>query len=284
MKIPRPLLAGCVALALALPINAPASARPLSRAAPPTRSAPPPIVVIVMENKEYGSIVGSSSAPWLNHTFIPRGTLFTNYHATHHPSLPNYLAMTSGTTSGCHSDECPRRTYTTDNLFRQLSRIGIGWVAWIESMPSRCALHSSGLYAVKHNPPPYYASISPRMCRERDRPYPASLPSSLRPFTYVTPNICHDMHDCSIAVGDRWLQAHIPPLWQRGALVIVTFDEGWSSLGGGGHVMTAMAGAHVPRGRRNGHAYNHFGLLAGLERWFGVPRLHHAITARPLPI
>jgi len=284
MKIPRPLLAGCVALALALPINAPASARPLTRAAPLTRSAPPPIVVIVMENKEYGSIVGSSSAPWLNHTFIPRGTLFTNYHATHHPSLPNYLAMTSGTTSDCHSDECPRRTYTTDNLFRQLSQVGIGWVAWIESMPSRCALQSSGLYAVKHNPPPYYASISPRMCRERDRPYPSALPSSLRPFTYVTPNICHDMHDCSIAVGDRWLQAHIPPLWDRGAIVIVTFDEGWSSLGGGGHVMTAMAGGHVARGRRNGHAYNHFSLLGGLERWFGVPRLHRATTARPLPI
>jgi hypothetical protein len=278
MNIPRLLLVGCVALALALPITTPASARPL------TRAPRAPIVLIVLENHEYGQIVGSSSAPWLNHTFIPRGALFTNYHATHHPSLPNYLAMTSGTTSSCRSDVCPRATYTTDNLFRQLSRAGIGWVAWMESMPSRCALQSRGKYAVKHNPPAYYATLFPRICRERDRRYPGTLPISLRPFTYVTPNICHDMHDCSIAVGDRWLQAHIPPLWQRGAIVIITFDEGWSSRGGGGHVMTAMAGAHVPRGRRNGHAYNHFGLLAGLERWFGVPRLHKAMTARPLPI
>jgi hypothetical protein len=67
------------------------------------------------------------------------------------------------------------------------------------------------------------------------------------------------MHDCSIAAGDRWLQAHVPPLWQRGAIVIITFDEGWSRLGGGGRVMTAMAGAYVPQHRRNGHSYNHFG-------------------------
>ena len=278
MKISRLLLAGCVALALALPITAPASARPLHRAG----SAP--IVLIVMENHEYGSIVGSSKAPWLNHTFIPRGTLFTHYHATHHPSLPNYLAMTSGTSNGCRSDECPRATYTTDNLFRQLSRAGIGWVAWMESMPSRCALQSSGTYAVKHNPPAYYATLFPRMCRTRDRRYPGTLPTTLRPFTFVTPNICHDMHDCSIATGDRWLQARIPPLWQRGAIVIITFDEGSSGLGSGGHVMMAMAGAHVPGGRRNGHAYNHFGLLAGLERWYGFPRLHRATAARPLPI
>ena len=172
MKIPRLLLAGVRG----------ARARPPDHRAgigAPTdpRRTRAPIVLIVMENHEYGSIVGSSSAPWLNHTFIPRGTLFTDYHATHHPSLPNYLAMTSGTTSGCRSDECPRATYTTDNLFRQLSRAGIGWVAWMESMPSRCALQSSGKYAVKHNPPAYYATLFPRMCRARDRRYPGNPPN-----------------------------------------------------------------------------------------------------------
>jgi hypothetical protein len=288
MKTARLLIAVLACLALAQPIAAHASALdiPAPHGSVPhaARSTRPPIVLIVLENHEYSSIVGSSSARWLNRSFIRRGTLFTTYHATHHPSLPNYLAMTSGTTSGCRSDTCPRRTYRTDNIFHQLSHAGIGWAGWIESMPSRCSLSSSGTYAVKHNPPAYYASLFPRLCRTRDRRYPGHLPAQLRPFTFVSPNVCHDMHSCSIGVGDRWLAAHVPPLWKRGAIVIITFDEGSSGTGGGGHVMTAIAGPHVPRSRRNHRSYSHYGLLAGLEHWFGLPRLHRAATARPLPI
>ena len=151
-------------------------------------------------------------------------------------------------------------------------------------MPSRCALTSTSSYAVKHNPPAYYANLFPRVCRARDRRYPGRLPRHLAPFTFVTPNGCHDMHDCSVTTGDNWLRTHVPPLWRRGAVVIITFDEGSSSTGGGGHVMTAIAGPHVPRGRHNHHHYSHFGLLAGLERWFGLARLHKAAGARPLPI
>jgi hypothetical protein len=279
MKILRSVLVTCAVLALVLPIATQAGAMPLSM-----RGHRPPVVLIVLENHEYGSIVGSSSAHWLNHTFIRRGTLYTRYYATHHPSLPNYLAMTSGTTSGCDSDDCPRKTYRTDNLFHQLSHAGIGWAAWMESMPSRCSTSTTSRYAARHNPPLYYKDLFPNICAKRDVPYPHRLPAQLRPFTFVTPNICHDMHDCSVSVGDKWLRAHVPPLWHRGAVVIIVFDEGSSSLGGGGHVMAAVAGPHVPRGRHNHHRFNHFGLLGGLERWFGLPRLHRAVGARPLPL
>ncbi|MEP6757895.1 MAG: alkaline phosphatase family protein [Actinomycetota bacterium] len=279
MKVIRLFFAACVSLALLVPITSATEAA--SRA---TRARRPPVVLIVLENHEYGSIVGSPSAQWLNHTFFKRGTLFTRYHATHHPSLPNYLAMTSGTTNGCSSDECPRKHYTTNNIFHQLLTAGIGWAAWMESMPSRCALSPTSLYAVKHNPPAYYRDLFPNACRTRDRPYPRKLPRRLHPFTFITPNVCHDMHDCSVATGDRWLHRHVPQLLRRGAVVIITTDEGSSSIGGGGHVMTAIAGPHVRRGVHNHRRFNHFGLLAGLERWFGVARLHRATGARPLPI
>jgi hypothetical protein len=271
-------------LAVLVPASAADAAAPAGHARAAVRAKKPPVVVIVMENHEFGSIKRSRSAPYLTGTFRHRGTLFTRYHALHHPSLPNYLDMTSGTTSGCRSDSCPRKTYKTDNLFHQLSHRGIGWVAWQESMPKRCALNSSGTYAVKHNPAAYYRDLFPKTCPKRDRPYPSKLPRALPPFTFITPNECHDMHDCSIAVGDRWLKAHVPPLLKRGAVVVITFDEGTTSEGGGGHVYTVVAGPGVKRGAKDGHRYTHEGLLAGLERWFGVARLHGAKKARPLPI
>jgi acid phosphatase len=110
------------------------------------------------------------------------------------------------------------------------------------------------------------------------------MPSTLPRFVFLTPNTCHDMHDCSIATGNAWLHDHATHLLRRGARVIVVFDEGTDSTGGGGHVYAAIAGAGVPRGVRDRHRYSHRSLLGGLERHFGVPRLHGAKRARPLPI
>jgi hypothetical protein len=247
------------------------------------RATTPPLVVILLENHEYGSIVRAESARWLNRRFIPSGTLFTDYHAVDHPSLPNYLDMTSGTDSGCADDDCPRRSYETDNIFHQLTTAGIEWASWQGSMPSPCALRSSGLYVVKHNPPAYYANLFPHACRDNDVPYPSKLPT-LPPFTFITPNTCDDMHDCSVRHGDHWLREHVPGLLAAGAVVIITFDEGTTGAGGGGHVMTAVSGPGVEAGSKNGKAFDHYGLLAGLEDWFGVRRLHHARTHSPLPL
>jgi hypothetical protein len=202
----------------------------------------------------------------------------------HRVSLPNYLEMTSGTSSGCDSDTCVQRTYRTENVFRQLSRAGIGWRAWQESMPTRCQRTATPLYATKHNPPLFYRNLSPRRCHRYDVPMPRPFPTTLPRFVFLTPNICHDMHDCPIAVANRWLRRHAKELLERGAVVVVVFDEGTDSAGGGGHVYAAAAGPGVPPGVRDGHRYSHHSLLAGIERAFGLRLLHGAKTARPLPI
>jgi phosphatidylinositol-3-phosphatase len=247
------------------------------------RSVPSPVVVIVMENHSYDSIMKSSSARYFR-TFAKRGVLFTRYHALHHPSLPNYLEMTSGTTSGCTTDGCPQKQYTTDNLFRQLSHAGVSWRAWQESMDTPCRATSSGRYVPRHNPPLYYRNLFPKRCPNRDLPLPRRLPATLPAFVFLTPNLCHDMHDCSIATGNAWLHDHARKLLRRGATVVVVFDEGTDSTGGGGHVYAAVAGAGIRRGVRDAHAYSHWSLLAGLERHFGLRFLHGAKRARPLPI
>src|SRR5260370_8194047 len=70
----------------------------------PTTTSPKPliphfskVIVILMENEEYSSIIGDPSAPYIN-SLAAGGALATQYDAVSHPSLPNYLALTAGAT------------------------------------------------------------------------------------------------------------------------------------------------------------------------------------------
>jgi hypothetical protein len=243
-----------------------------------------------MENHEYSSIVGSSDATYINLRLIGDGRLFESYDAVSHPSLPNYLTMTSGSTQGKQgTDSITAGEISSNNVFHQLVRSGIGWGAYEESLPFACdravtAGTSSGLYALKHDPALAYSDIANNPLCRRVVPLTQLDPSRLRPFSFVTPNECNDMHSCSISTGDRWLREHVPPLLDHGAKVIVTFDEGSTGLGGGGHVLTVEDGAGVRSGSRSTASFDHYSLLAGLEDYFGLGLLGAARTARPLPI
>jgi hypothetical protein len=232
-----------------------------------------------MENHSYSQIAGSPSAPYLN-AFAHNGALYTNMQAIRHPSLPNYLALTSGSTLGCTNDACPPASFGAKNIFSQLRKHGQAWRAWAESMPSPCLRHNASPYAVRHNPPPYYRNLVPGDCRRHDLPYPNRLPRRIPGLTFITPNICNDMHDCSVSVGDSWLRRHVPPLLHRGAIVVITFDEGE----GDNHIFCAARGPGVGHGVRHRAAFTHYSLLAGIERHFGLPRLRNAAHVRPVPL
>jgi len=60
-------------------------------------------VVVVFENEEVSDVLGSSSAPTFTQ-LAHRYALLANYDAVAHPSLPNYLALVSGSTHGIDSD------------------------------------------------------------------------------------------------------------------------------------------------------------------------------------
>ncbi len=107
---------------------------------------------------------------------------------------------------------------------------------------------------------------------------PSSPPSRLPGFTFIAPNLCSDMHDCPIATGDAWLGAHVPAYLATGAVVVIVFDEGPGNL-----VFAAARGPGIPI-RLAAARYDHFGLLAGIERHFGLARLHAAVGARRLPL
>jgi hypothetical protein len=236
-----------------------------------------PIVIIMMENKHYSDIVGSSAAPYIQ-SLIAQGTLFTNYEAAP-GSLPDYLANTSGLTGS---------TSGSDNIFNQLQGQGVSWGEYEESMPKTCYTGGdTGSYKKAHNPAVYYADItsSPAACANV-LTYTAFDPSHLRAFSYVVPNLADDMHDganrtAEIQAGDKWLSTNVPPMLAAGAEVILTWDEGSVS---DEHVATIAIGGTAAAGATDGHAYTHPGLLAGLEDVWGLPRLNAAKTATPLPI
>jgi hypothetical protein len=246
-------------------------------------------VLIVMENTEYVDVVDAQSAPYINDTLIPEGTLFANYHAVSHPSLPNYLAMTSGSTQSKQgTDSILPGEIQGENLFQQLSAAGISWAAYEEGLPSQCdrsvtAGTAPSSYVLKHDPAMAYAGIANTSLCRNVRPMSALDVAHLPRFSFLTPDECHDMHSCGVGVGDAWLHEMVPSLSQAGAIVIVTFDEGSTDTGGGGHVLTLEIGSGVPHAR-NAAPFDHYSLLAGLELRFHLGRLGDAGSAAVLPI
>src|SRR5207245_9222864 len=83
------------------------------------------VVVIVMENAESDEVLGSASAPYIN-SLAARYALASESYAIRHPSLPNYLALTSGTTAGISSD-CTGCRVRVRNIVDQLEARRIAW-------------------------------------------------------------------------------------------------------------------------------------------------------------
>jgi phospholipase C len=245
------------------------------------------IVVIVMENREYGSIIGSPSAPYVN-ALAKRSVLLTGYDAITHPSLPNYIAMTAGGTYGINSD-CFSCMITARNLVDQLELAHVSWKGYMESMPRACYWGDAYPYAQKHNPFIHYTDIKDNRTRcGKIVPFTQLAAdehnNALPQFAFITPNLCHDMHDCSVKTGDAWLSSVVPALLSHlgaNGIVVITFDEGSTNAGccffaAGGHVVTLIAGPGARMGVRLNHPVDHYSLLRLIEGNWSLRRLRHA--------
>jgi acid phosphatase len=230
-----------------------------------------------MENHSYGQIIGNPDAPYLN-GLAQRFALATTYDAVAHPSLPNYLALIGGETFGISSD-CTTCHVDGPNLAGELSTAGIPWRAFMEGMPSACFSGGSfGRYAKKHDPFMYFDDVrtNHRIC-SNVVPLSRLGDSPLPDFTWITPDLCHDMHDCSIATGDAFLRRTVPGLLRdlgSDGVLFVTFDEG----NGDNHVATIAAGGGVRPGRYR-RAFTHHSLLRTIEEHFGVALTGAAASA-----
>jgi phosphatidylinositol-3-phosphatase len=251
------------------------------------------VIVIVLENKPFPKIIGHAG---FITALAHRCGLATNYHHNAQVSLPNYLAMTSGSTHrlkrNCTPNQCPIRG---PSIFTQLARHNKTWRAYQESMPGRCVRSSSGRYAARHNPAVYYRRIGTRACRRNVVPLGSRRSGPLRTaldhrgtpaYMFVTPNLCHDMHDCPVAVGDLWVSAWMRMIVKTRAYraghtaVFLTFDEGSNQ---DGRIATVVVSPYTPAGKVSRRRYSHYSLLRTTERTLGIRRcLGKACSARGL--
>jgi hypothetical protein len=235
------------------------------------------VVWIMLENVGY-SVIGSPSAPYLNALAGECG-LATNDLAISHPSLPNYIALTSGSTQGITDDGEPStHVLKVPSIFSELNG---NWRTYAESMPSTCDRVTSGDYAARHNPAVYYSPIA-ATCERND--VPLGLPMNMAAaFTMIVPNICDDMHSCPVSTGDQWLRRYVPlilqsPQYRSGSLVLfITFDENDNQAVN--RVPTIVVAPSVPYGQRVPAPYTHYSLLRTTETLLRVPLLGGARTA-----
>jgi phospholipase C len=209
------------------------------------------VFIIMMENTGYASLIGNPNAPFINSAAVTYG-LATNYFGVTHPSQPNYIAATSGSTNGVPDDN--DITINVPNIVDQLESHRKTWKAYMQSF-SLCATpldHACGnqLYERKHNPIVSYQDVqsSPsRLAKIVDfSQFATDLANNTVPdYVWISPDQCHDMHgraatpadpcdfsqvQALIATGDTFLLDTVNAImnsraWTGNSVIFITWDE-----------------------------------------------------------
>jgi hypothetical protein len=247
------------------------------------------VAVMVLENRSYEQVIGNPSAPYIN-SLARKGALATRYYAITHPSLPNYIALTTGGHAGINTD-CATCQTEGRSLVNQLDGARIPWRAYFESVPPRVsAPYVNGqAYNRHYNPFVYTESLANTDLQSDTRDF-ATLSrdlatNSLHQFSWIAPNIWHDGHTAKLAAADRFASRLVPrivkALGPRGVLFIL-WDEGQKTDlrgahgQGGGRVPLIAVGPGAKSGARVNVKANHYALLKTIEARMGLSQLGHA--------
>lgn len=262
------------------------------------------VIVVVEENHSYNKIIGSSAMPYLNSLANKYG-LAVNYYGNTHPSIGNYLMMTTGqiiTNSDGYSG-----TISANNLARAFLTAGVSWKSYAESLPSTGYTGGDKYpYAKHHNPFAYFTDVVNSSTEKNNlvpfTQFSQDLANGVLPrFSFVVPNMQHNMHDCptsasctdaqKAAAADNWLKSNIAPLlasagFQKDGLLMITWDEGNSTdtAHGGGQVATVVIGPKVKSGSRSTTLYQHQSLLRTVLSALGASSLAPGAAASATPM
>ena len=249
------------------------------------------VVVVLEENHSYSAIYNSSSMPYLNSLAAKYGLAVSSYGNTH-PSIGNYLMMTTGqiiTNSDGYTG-----TVTANNMARAMISAGVTWKSYAESLPY--AGYTGGdkyPYSKHHNPFAYFSDVvnssSEKLNIVPFTQFATDVQNGTLPkFSFIVPNMNNNLHDCPAGMssctdsqkkanGDAWLKKNLAALlansdFQKDGLLLITFDEGSSSdtTYGGGHIFTTVIGPKVKAGYKSSKMYQHQSLLRTMLAALGV--------------
>ena len=121
--------------------------------------------------------------------------------------------------------------------------------------------------------------------------------NQLPAFSFITPNLIDDMHNGTVADGNKWLSSALPAIlnsagYRHGSTVIfITWDEGeGGGYASGEHcatnasdvscrVATLVISPSTKAGTRSGALFNHYSLLATTEQLLHLSKLGLAASA-----
>jgi hypothetical protein len=276
--------------ALALSFSAP-EPRPVLIPAPSTVPRFQHVFVVMMENESYSDVIGNvAQAPFIN-GLLSSGSELTDMYAEVHPSDPNYLALSGGSTFGVLGNPVERdRTLRipASNIADLVESSGQTWKGYAQSANGPCDLTDHGYYYRDDLPFVYYQDIGSNPARCRAHIVPQSQmdadlhqTSTTPNFAWVDANDYFDMEQGGIPAGDQWLRNLVTlirqsPAWhEQASLLIITWDEDhWDSQRPAQLIPTILLGSrYVRAGYASTFRYSHYSLLRTVEAAMGLGSL-----------
>jgi acid phosphatase len=244
------------------------------------------VLIVVLENEDYQTVV---KHPVLQ-KLMARGSSFSNFSGTFHPSYANYLSMVGGTYFGTAGDAQIAIDPGHHTIADLLKGKQLTWTQYAEGYPGQCFTGTSaaaGQYQRKHVPFLSFRSVTddPQQCANV---VPATQfnVGKLPNYAFYTPDICHDGHGgapaCKyppaqmIDLSMQWLDGFLQPILNdpvamTGTLVVVTFDE--SAHYAHNRIVTLFLGPMVKSGYTDLTCVDHYNVLRTIEDNFALGTL-----------
>jgi phosphatidylinositol-3-phosphatase len=251
----------------------------------PTQTSAGHVMVIVEENRDRDEVIGNPAMPFFNSLAAKYGQT-TSWTGVSHPSLPNYLALISGSTQGQTEDATGVSFPGVETLGSQLAAAGISWKAYLEDLPTPAYEGAkSGEYVKEHNPFAYFPGTNgPNVVPGSE--FASDLGSGKLPdFVWYTPNLVNDGHELSDTAVDASLKTLVEPLlaskwYGEAGVLIITWDE--SKAASGPNPIATIVVASAAEGKTLSLPGNHYGTLATIEDLYKLPLLGAAAGAQTL--